>query len=713
MEKSQAKVIHLARDSIEENLRDTVLYNPIIDLHKGRDGPNDTDEVVPYCPITIGSKQRDGPEVQVDGVPDPEPYCPIFIENNDRQPYSPFDIVEDEKNGKNIEGSLSTNRCQISRNMPGPGLALRTVNTDEERVIDFQVDYYSSEKSELLVKQEGSDVFTKLCNFVPQLLEIRNYIDTSDSELKYLIRLNFNDGYSETEISTEDFKKSGWIEAAAPMKAILSPIKNVYKMIKDFIILQSSTAQTVDKFQFVGWLYRGGKHVYLHGNGCIGSDEIGLHGKPELVLEYDLRHSRKFCFDAAATVVNASEDRFVTGTYFSFLHAGFLTELFSEAGYPIREGLFLYGKTNSGKTTLACTLSVWNRTKAILNPESNFYSTGTSLEKNLSLYKDSLQLIDDVFSTSTRAKASELAQKVETIVRYIGDSAGRGRCDNKLNSLNTYPPRGLVVMTGEGLPKGESTVSRLISLNLKKESIDSEFLDYHKHNPKVLGTHFYYFIDWIAANYDEIVRFISENFHPRRKVYKEMKVGRTRDALITLDLTAMIFGKYASDCQLLAESDVEWFVRDLIGLNYQALSVHYEMFKEENPCYMFLNAIQEGELVGKIHFRPRGNFEGIYKGNHIGFEDEDYLYLIPDATMSFLTSHYRALNRFYPLGKDATLEALAYENLILYEQKEDKKSGKVITNRTLNRQFKGYGRNRYIVVKKQEMQSYLGLTKEV
>jgi hypothetical protein len=98
-------------------------------------------------------------------------------------------------------------------------------------------------------------------------------------------------------------------------------------------------------------------------------------------------------------------------------------------------------------------------------------STANSLERSSFLLKDVIFVVDDFAPGGALYQVSKLHREADNLLRGAGNRAGRGRLRSDCTSRPEYYPRGLIVSTGEDVPRGASLGARMLILELKEGDI--------------------------------------------------------------------------------------------------------------------------------------------------------------------------------------------------------------------------------------------------
>jgi hypothetical protein len=136
----------------------------------------------------------------------------------------------------------------------------------------------------------------------------------------------------------------------------------------------------------------------------------------------------------------------------------------------------LHGQSGSFKSTLAVlALNFFGHFPGVENL-SNFDDSDGALEMRAFVLKDSLLVIDDLHPSNNRAAALLRESRLQRIIRSFGNRTARARLNADLSSKNRYPPRGLLLITGEECASLESSIARLCTVEVVGGAIDKRKL---------------------------------------------------------------------------------------------------------------------------------------------------------------------------------------------------------------------------------------------
>ena len=204
----------------------------------------------------------------------------------------------------------------------------------------------------------------------------------------------------------------------------------------------------------LGWRDIGGSWCYLHAGGAIGP--VGPVDGIEVSLPPDLQRYELPVPPTGADLIEAiraslellevAGDQVTVPVYCSIWRAA-LGEGDS--------GLHLVGHTGAGKTELAAlALQHYGQEMSARHLPGSWLSTENALETLAFTAKDALLVGDDFCPTGSQYDLQSMHRKADRLFRGQGNTAGRGRLRRDGTLQPTRPPRGMLLSTGEDVPRG-------------------------------------------------------------------------------------------------------------------------------------------------------------------------------------------------------------------------------------------------------------------
>jgi hypothetical protein len=230
-------------------------------------------------------------------------------------------------------------------------------------------------------------------------------------------------------------------------------------------------------YTHLGWREIAGEWVYLHGGGAIGplgpvqeGVETRLDGAlaryvlPDpptgVALQAAVRASLRLlevASDRVSVPLLAATHRAVLGATDFSVH--------------------LAGPTGVLKTELAALVQQhFGVAMDSRHLPGSWSSTGNLLEAVAFAAKDAVFVVDDFAPAGSAGDVLRLHRDADRLLRAQGNSSGRGRMRADTTLRPAKPPRGLVLSTGEDVPRGQSLRARVLVLEVGPGDVNEELL---------------------------------------------------------------------------------------------------------------------------------------------------------------------------------------------------------------------------------------------
>ena len=299
-----------------------------------------------------------------------------------------------------------------------------------------------------------------------------------------------------------------------PIK-LLGPGAITYPNQRDYArtAIQSLSLAAEERVTFThtGWRKLNGRWLFIHGAGAVGAEGAvcGVNVRlPGTLSRYELMLPESEA-DAVTTVRASLRSVCLGPGAVSFpLRAATYRATFGDTDFA----LHLVGETGAFKSELAALEQQhFGPGMDRLNLPGSWSSTGNALEQLAFYAKDALIVIDDFAPQGNIAEVSRYHAAADRIFRAAGNHSGRIRLDSKANLRESKPPRGLVLSTGEDVPRGHSLRARLLVLEVSKGQIDSLRLkgcqdEAHDGSyAKAMGA----YAKWVARDFEALKRALA------------------------------------------------------------------------------------------------------------------------------------------------------------------------------------------------------------
>ena len=411
-----------------------------------------------------------------------------------------------------------------------------------------------------------------------------------------------------------------------------------------------------------GWQLIDGKMQYLDDskNGILPLDiKTGL----SLPLQQDITGKDVYSIFKNALSVYGDKPTISTMVLFSLLGVSF--KLFEEAGYMPRFVLFINGKTGSMKTTLSKILYMQLTDEKHRNTVRRIDSdTIVSFERALvKSGRDTTTLFDDYAPAKTAQKKTEMQNKLEAIIRMVGDGSTKSRSNEKLQDVQGDGVHGAVVITGELRGKGLSSNLRCVYCMIDKSNVNLELVNWFQKNANYYTSFISIFTQYLSLNWDREICYIKDNFNKERdQLCGVLKEKRLIDSCVTLRLLADMLKRFFYGFSNIIKDDIEQIINSMKEDVILNIKLSEELSIEENPSTEFIKAIDVLIDKGCINIGTKEEF--IKTKNFDGFEEKGYMYLLPAEIIAKVSQYYRNLNRYWNMDVSDVLGMLFEDKII-------------------------------------------------
>jgi hypothetical protein len=341
---------------------------------------------------------------------------------------------------------------------------------------------------------------------------------------------------------------------------------------------------------------------------------------------------------------------------------------------PIDFVLWLFGETGTLKSTLlALLLSHFGKFTRTSLP-ANWESTANALEKLTFLAKDVPLVLDDYAPQSSGLDASELERKVTRIIRAAGNRSGRGRMRSDTSLRASYPPRGMVLSSGEQLPSGQSIMARTLAVEVKHGDVDLAKLSASQDSAHLLPHGMAGYLLWIANHWDHLAETLPRRWRTIRDETVKENHLRLPEIFASLCLAVDTALTYAVELDALSRPDADEIRQKGKLVLLDLVKKQGERIEGEKATLQFLEVLNELLTQGAVYVAPADGTTSAYPANaeHIGWQDDDYLYLLPKAVFHRVAAFCRSEGGYFPVKRNTLYRQLYEEGF----SERDKKGGR-------------------------------------
>jgi hypothetical protein len=413
-------------------------------------------------------------------------------------------------------------------------------------------------------------------------------------------------------------------------------------------------------YAHLGWREIGGTWYYLHAGGAIGP--VGPVDGVEVALPPDLQSYQlpepptgtalAESIWASLDLLEVAGDLVTVPVYCSLWRA-------TLGGCD--SGLHLVGHTGGGKTELAAlALQHFGAGLDARHLPGSWLSTDNALETLAFVAKDTLLVVDDFCPTGSQYDIQSLHRKADRLFRGQGNTAGRGRLRADGTLRPTRPPRGMLLSTGEDVPRGQSLRARLIVVEVPQNGIGA--VDWQKltdcQGKAAAGRYAQAmagFLRWLAPRYRDLQRDLrSEISTLREQAYQSGQHRRTPDIVANLAVGFHYFLTFAQEVGGLGQAEAAELWQRCWNALGDTAAAQKEHQMGSDPVRRFLELLGAAISSGRAHlsnsngdqpkqatawgWREVETGTGDYtrtdlrpQGEHIGWLDGGGIYLQADS----------------------------------------------------------------------------------
>ena len=491
-------------------------------------------------------------------------------------------------------------------------------------------------------------------------------------------------------VPSGQFSALNWVGTEWGNAAQIAPGIGLKDRLRYAIQVLSTAVQHRSVFAHTGWRELSGQWVYLSNGACIGAHGLieGIDMEmPGSLTDYALADPglSRAGIAASLRLLDCAPPP-ISVPLFLAPYRAILCEVL-----PVDFSLFLAGVTGSCKTEIAALVqahfgSHWHGKHL----PASWSSTANSLEKSAFLAKDAILTVDDFCPCGSTTDISRYHKDADRLLRAQGNRAGRQRMNEYGGIRPAYFPRGLIVATGEDVPRGQSLRGRLLILEFSQDTVRLPVLTTMQRDAgtELLATAAGAFCQWLAPRINDLKQTLPPRFREQRTNITATAHSRYADTLAGLMITAEVFAQFAADSGVpLAPSWLATITNALI----QTGKEQAQFIATEEPAGQFIRLIHAALESGLCHVKRRDGKEptgydemnslgwilkpsgvGEYahsswhpQGPGIGWFEESNLYLNPEAAYRTAAQFANAQGQALPLSQQATLKALQNKNLIL------------------------------------------------
>ena len=468
------------------------------------------------------------------------------------------------------------------------------------------------------------------------------------------------------EVSASQFNSMNWTYQWGN-HAIIEPGQASKDFLRHAIQFCSNGIQQKTIFTHMGWRQINKEWVYLSNSGAIGADNICVR-LPRGLQRYSLPQvpeNELGAIKESLTFINIG-NREITLPLFSLLYLAPLTTLLNPM--PNFSG-YLHGDTGTFKTTIL-ELALSHFGPFGQGNLANFDDTANALGKQAFILKDTLSGLDDYFPSFRRVEAQQKEGLAQKIIRAYANRTGRSRLNPDASDKGRYEPRGMLLITGEELPVNQSTLARLMVIEISRGDISLQKLTEIQRNAHRLPSAMSSYIIWLKNQINAIKHSFPEKFLKLREKAQQQNVHKKlpeQVAFLQFALETAI--SWMVDKKVLHEKCADALAKEGWNIFISLSAKQSTRIEREDPVRKFLEIAQTIITQGKVKLEHKDerNHEilGQAMGDLIGYFDDAFLYLLPPAVWNSVMRFCSVEGSHFPISKNTFFRLLKNRGLII------------------------------------------------
>jgi Domain of unknown function (DUF3854)/Domain of unknown function (DUF927) len=540
---------------------------------------------------------------------------------------------------------------------------------------------------------------TKLCNFTAQIVGETINDDGAEQTREFAVSLEKRGKSAVTGcVPIERFGSLDWVVENFGPGYIIQAGNGKRDHLR--CAIQEMSGEEIPSttvYSHTGWRQIGGHWCYLHGDGAT-VPSISARQTIEVRLDgaaAGFRLPHPATGDTLRTAVRASLG-ILDGLVPDPVGFPLLATVFRAALGGPDFALWLAGPTGSQKSELAALAQQHYGAGMSRNRlPGNWSSTDNALEGLAFTVKDAILVVDDFAPSTSRNDADRQHRTAERLIRGQGNHAGRQRMRADGTLRPPKPPRGLILATGEDVPRGHSIAARLCVIDMQRGSVNLPRLSECQRDAAegLYAAAMAGFTSWLAPQYAEVMAQLdAERIDLRNRFVGKYPHARTPDTIANLLIGLRYVLRFATCIHAIDDRQ-----REALWLRGQAAFIAIaeqqgEHQRSVDPVARFPEMIAAIVSSGRGHiaggdgkepgippspeswgwegreFRSGSDETSVTyhaRGSKIGWVEGEEVYLDPDSTFAALSELARDQGQGYPVTQQTLYKRLKEGRLLL------------------------------------------------
>lgn len=529
--------------------------------------------------------------------------------------------------------------------------------------VEEQEHYFVSEVGCICRQKMTADgpVSVPLANFAAQIVEQVIHDDGAEKQISLVLQGTLAGGRQlpPAEVPAAEFAFMNWPLSNWGTQAVVNAGVGTKDHLRVAVQLLSGDVPQRTVYGHTGWRKIDDRWAYLHASGAIvaeGVDSTILVSLSGGLAKYNLPAppsgiSLIDAVKASLRLLKLAPDKLM----FPLLSATYRSVL---GGSDF--SLFLVGPSGVFKSEAgALSQQHWGPELDARNFPGNWSSTANSLEATAFAVKDAIFVVDDFAPTGSSADVQRMHRDADRLLRAQGNHSGRQRSRTDGSLRPPKPPRGLIISTGEDVPRGQSLRARQFALEVSPGNIDRGLLSECQQDARngLYAQAMAGFIRWLASRYESVQPGLrGEIVQLRDQATAHGQHARTPGIVADLAIGLQYLLRFALETGAIDHDEHEELWQRGWNSLVEAANDQAGHQTSSEPATRFLGLISAALASGRAHVASptgecpsdspeawgwralcRGEGEQAQQlwtpqGRRIGWVDEEDLYLEPEAS---------------------------------------------------------------------------------
>ncbi len=448
-----------------------------------------------------------------------------------------------------------------------------------------------------------------VCNFVARIVDETQHDDGLERRVVLGVEGRLSSGrlLPRIEVAAEQFSRpEQWVVPQWGSDAIVWPGESRSLPAAIQSLSENKTRRVV--YGHVGWRNIEGTWSYLHADGAVGPE--GCQQSITVDLPTSLRHYK--------LPETAEDDDLLRAVRASlgFLRVApewitfpLLAAVYRAVLGPVDLSLFLVGASGSFKSELTALQQQhfgagFSRTSL----PGNWASTANALEAMAFVAKDAVFVIDDFAPGGAPQDVARLHREAQRVLRAQGNQTGRNRLTAEASLRPERHPRGMIVSSGEDLPRGHSIRARTFVVEVERSDISVERLTQCQHDA---GAGLYAqslagFLRWLAPHYEAM----RESWRPRIEKLRRTAQNAAQHARMPGNVAELFVGfetflRFACEVGAITSDDADGLRGRCWRALDQAVARQTNEQDTEEPAQQFVRLLTSLLATRRVHLASK------------------------------------------------------------------------------------------------------------